>query len=260
MAARIPILAFHDIAGHPSVISIQPEVFRRGMARLYEHGYRTLGLLEAVDCLRRGAPFPDRSVVITFDDGYQSVYDMAFPVLQRYGMSATVFLAVGEKGTPEHAQRLPSFEGRTMLAWREILEMHRWGISFGAHTLSHCDLTHEPTGRIEAEIRGSKATLEEGLGAPIACFAYPFGRHDRRSREIVKHHFTCACSVRLGLVTASSNPYALERVDAYYLRTDRLFDIMLTRLFPWYLRARGVPRSIRRALHRKRWTDRFASA
>ena len=97
-SASLPVLTFHALDDRRSVISILPQVFRRGMARLHESGYRTLSLLAAVDCLRRGVSFPDRALVITFDDGYQTVYDEAFPVLQRYGMPATVFLTVGEKG------------------------------------------------------------------------------------------------------------------------------------------------------------------
>lgn len=218
------------------------------MARLHENGYRTLSLLEAVDHLRRGVPFPDRSLVITFDDGYQTVYDEAFPVLERYGMSSTVFLTAGEKGETGAADQLPSLNGRPMLAWSQIREMHRHGIAFGAHTLTHLDLTRLPLDRMEAEVCDSKAIIEDALGAPINCFAYPYGRYDKRSHNIVRGHFACACSDRLGLITASSDPYAMERVDAYYLRTERLFSVMLTRWFPWYVRARSIPRRIRRAV------------
>jgi hypothetical protein len=52
----------------------------------------------------------------------------------------------------------------------------------------------------------------------------------------------------MGLVTRDSDQYALERVDAYYFRSDKLFDIMLTKLFPWYVVARRIPRRIRRAM------------
>lgn len=248
MAVPLPILTFHALDDRASVISFSPRVFRRAMARLHESGYQTLSLLEAVDCLRRGTPFPKRSLVITFDDGYQTVYDEAFPVLQRYGMSATVFLTVGERGTAKPAGRLPSLNGRSLLAWRQVREMQRYGFDFGAHTLTHPDLTRLSLDRVEAEICDSKAIIANALGAPVACFAYPYGRYDHRSGEIVRRHFACACSDRLGLITAGSDPYAFERVDAYYLRTDRLFDLMLTRLFPWYIRARIIPRRIRRAV------------
>ena len=124
MADSLSILTFHSLDDCSSVISFSPALFRSGMAKLHESGYRTLGLLDVVDCLRRGAPFPDRSLAITFDDGYQSVYDEAFPALQRYGMSATVFLTVGEKAT-RSVNRLPSLSDRPMLAWHEIREMQR---------------------------------------------------------------------------------------------------------------------------------------
>ena len=220
------------------------------MARLHESGYRTLGLVEAADCLRRREPFPERAFVVTFDDGYQSVYDEAFPVLQQFGVSATVFLTVGEKGDGSAGGRLPSFEGRSMLSWSEMREMQRRGISFGAHTLTHPDLTRLPSYRIEAEVFGSKRIIEDALGIGVDCFAYPYGRFDSRSHDIVRQHFSYACTDRLGLITRKSDHYLLERVDAYYLRTEALFDLMLSRLFPWYIRARSISRSIRRAVAR----------
>jgi peptidoglycan/xylan/chitin deacetylase (PgdA/CDA1 family) len=251
MADSLPVLTFHTLEcreRRSSAISFSPKVFQRGMARLHASGWRTLSLLEVVDCLRRGAPFPERSFVITFDDGYQSVYDEAFPILQRYGMSATVFLTVGEGGIAHSAGRLPAIEGRSMLSWLEIVEMQRAGIEFGAHTLTHPDLTRLPRERVEAEICESKAVIESALGVQVSSFAYPYGYYDRQSRQLVQRHFACACSVRMGLVTRDSDRYALERVDAYYFRSDPLFGIILTKLFPWYVMARRVQRRIRRAI------------
>jgi len=152
----VPILTFHAVEDRPSVISFSPRLFQQGMARLYDRGYRTLNLPELVDCLRPGVLFPERSLAITFDDGYQSVYTQAFPILQRYGFSATVFLTVGEKGNRRPPERLPSIEGRSMLSWGEIKEMHRWGITFDAHTLTHPDLTRLALERVTAEICNSK--------------------------------------------------------------------------------------------------------
>ncbi|HYY15428.1 MAG TPA: polysaccharide deacetylase family protein [Gammaproteobacteria bacterium] len=248
MAASFPALTFHTLEDQPSVIAFSPRLFQRGIARLHERGYRTVSLLEAMDCLRRRIPFPDRSFVITFDDGYQTVYDVAFPVLQRYGMSATVFLTVGEKGTAKPAGRLPSLSGRSMLSWHEIREMQRWGIAFGAHICTHPDLTHLPSVQIEAEVCDSKTIIEDVLSAPVACFAYPYGRYDGRSRDLVRQYFACACSDKLGLIAGDSDLYALERIDAYYLRSDALFGAMSTKLFPWYIRARSIPRRIRRTI------------
>jgi peptidoglycan/xylan/chitin deacetylase (PgdA/CDA1 family) len=73
-----------------------------------------------------------------------------------------------------------------MLTWREIKEMQRWGIAFGSHTLTHPDLTRWPSERIETEIYDPKAVIEDTLGVPVTCFAYPDGRYDHRSHEIVR--------------------------------------------------------------------------
>lgn len=251
MATLLPILTFHAVDDQLSVLSFSPSVFQRVMANLHEHGYQTLDLREVVDYLQQHKPFPDRSFVLTFDDGYQSVYTEAFPVLQRYGMSATVFLTVGRKKRTKSRYRLPTMEGRSMLSWGEIREMQRGGITFGAHSLTHPDLSRLSTEQASREIVQSKEIIEDALGTPVTCFAYPFGYFDQRSHAIVQQYFTCACSVKLGLITANSDFFALERVDTYYLRTEKLFNLMLTRWFPWYIQARNIPRQLRHAVQRR---------
>ena len=248
MPLTLPILTFHDIADDSAVIAFSSQIFRQGMTQLHESGYRTLGLIDAANCLRKNEAFPARSIVITFDDGYCSVYEEAFPVLQQYGMSATVFLTVGKRNTVNLEGNLPSLEGRSMLSWRSIREMQSYGIVFGAHTMTHPDLTHLPMDHVKQEILASKEIIENALGIPVSTFAYPYGRYNDRVREVVKQYFTCACSDRLGLTKMGSDLYTLERVDSYYFRTARLFSLTLTRIFPWYIRARSIPRYIRRGL------------
>lgn len=248
-SARLPVLTFHALDERSSVISFSPRLFRDGMATLHERGYRTLRLTQAADILIRGEAFPDHSFVITFDDGYESVYEAAFPVLRDFGMFATVFVAMGEKGPRKPGSRLPSLEGRTMLTWTQIEEMHRWGIDFGAHTLTHPDLTRTSPDQANTEVCGGKTILEQALGAPVACFAYPYGFYNQPVRDLIKRNFTCACSDKLGFIKEGSDVFALERVDAYYLRTDRLFHMMPTKMFPWYIWLRRIPRQMRRRFH-----------
>jgi peptidoglycan/xylan/chitin deacetylase (PgdA/CDA1 family) len=251
----LPILTFHDIDQRPSVISFPPQIFDRGIAKLHASGYRTLSLVEIADLLRKHEPFPARSISITFDDGCSSVYEEAFPVLTRYGMSATVFLTVGKTSATNLSGTLPSLEGRSMLSWPSIREMVKHGIVFGAHTLTHPDLTELSLDRVKQEIIVSKDIIENALGTSVSSFAYPYGCYNDLAREIVKQNFTCACSDKLDLITTASDLYALERVDSYYLRTYGLFDLTLTRMFPWYVKARAVPRSLRRCLWRRAgWT------
>lgn len=260
-SSQLPMLMCHDISEQRAVITLSPSVFQSGLARLHDAGFRTLSLEEVPARLRDNAglgsqpgahtspPFPDKAFVITFDDGSQTIYTHAFPILQRYGFTATVFLTVGDQLLATAQARLPSRQGRPMLSWAEIREMQRHGIAFGAHTLTHPNLTRIPPDRAEVEIVASQAVIADALGVAVPTFAYPYGYYNEHTRDIVRRHFACACSVRLGLVGAASDLYTLERIDTYYLRTERLFGWMRSPRFPWYVRARAIPRHIRRALH-----------
>ncbi len=247
-ASWLPILTFHSLDDEGSVLSYPPRLFEQGLAMLAARGFGTMPLHEVAARVREGAPLPARTVVLTFDDGYRSVYERAFPALRRHGMSATVFLTVGGGGAASGRGRLPPYGGRPMLDWGEIREMAHWGIEFGAHTLTHPDLRGLPAERVQEEIVGSKAIVEDALGRPARCFAYPFGRHDRRSRRVARRHFDCACSDDLGVLTAKSDLHALPRVEMYYFRGRRTLGLLTGGLLPWYLRARDVPRRPRRAL------------
>lgn len=248
MVDRFPVLTFHALDDLPAVISFPPRLFAQGIAFLHECGYRTLTLENLVDCVVRGDPLPQRSLTITFDDGYRSVYEEAFPILRRYGFSATVFLTTGEGAPRSASSRLPSMSDRAMLSWSEIGEMHRHGMDFGAHTLTHPDLTRLSPERMEIEICGSRKIIEDVLGETVSCFAYPYGRYDSRGRRIVRRRFRAACSDKLGLVHGGSDVFAMERVDAYYLRSPGQFRLLPSPALPWYVRGRNLPRQFRRLL------------
>ena len=248
MSLALPIVTFHAIDYLRGVISFTPALFELSMRLFHQWGYRTLTLVDVIAYMRSHSAFPERSLVITFDDGYQSVYDHAFPILRRYAFSATVFLTVGANGKMGNSDRLPPMSNRPMLSWGEIREMQRYGVEFGAHTLSHPDLTRLSIELAEREICDSKLIIENNLNASVACFAYPYGRYNNQSREIVSRHFACACSDQLGLLNPRTDLYALERVDAYYVRSEMLLGLIPGTLFPLYVKARNIPRTIRRAL------------
>ena len=248
MADYIPVLTFHSIDNSPSVISFSPELFGLSMEKLHRNGYNAVGLSDAARLARDRLPFPGKSFVLTFDDGYRSVYDEALPVLRKYEMTATVFITVGDSKKYGPEDRLPPLGGRQMLSWGEIREMKEAGIDIGAHTITHPDLTSLDDNAMDYEIRVSKEIIEKSIGAPLSSFAYPYGKYDRRSLEAAGRYFECACSDNLGLFTNASALYAIERVDAYYLRSGNLFGLMLTNLFPFYIFLRNIPRTIARRL------------
>jgi len=256
MSPALTILTFHALDDARTVISFAPALFERLVRVLSAGGYQVLSLADAAADLRRGETLPERSLVITFDDGYRSVYQVAFPILREQAIPATVFLTVGDpeeaswRGASDPSARLPPLEGRPMLSWGEIRTMQRGGMNFGAHTLTHPDLTRLPPSGIEREMVASKVALEEILGEPVAGFAYPFGRYDARSLQLARQHFAYAVSDRLGFAVPGSDIHALPRVDGYYLGHPRLVDLLARPWFSWYIRACNVPRVVRREMLR----------
>jgi peptidoglycan/xylan/chitin deacetylase (PgdA/CDA1 family) len=247
----LPILMFHAIETAPEPIAFPPVLFERLLDGLERSRFQTLRLDAAISALQAGT-LPPRAVVLTFDDGYRSVYDVAFPALARRGMTATVFLIAGGNGAGREDDRLPPFAGRPTVSWAEVREMDQAGLEIGAHTLTHPDLTRLTATQIASEVLESRARIEDRLGVPVSSFAYPFGRYDRRSLELARSHFAAACSDRLGLAGPRSDLHALERVETYYFRGERRLDLLYGGLLPWYLRLCNGPRQLRRTASRLR--------
>jgi peptidoglycan/xylan/chitin deacetylase (PgdA/CDA1 family) len=147
--------------------STSPRVFAQQMRFLHEGGYRTLKLAEVL----QGAAgcHPEKSVVITFDDGYADFYRNAFPLLAEHGFTATAFVITGLL----KAQRT-CFKGTECLNLPEVRELHSQGISIGSHTVTHPELKLLRQDEVESELSGSQKTLEDALGAPVKSFSYPF--------------------------------------------------------------------------------------
>ncbi len=110
-----------------------------------------------------------KPVVITFDDGFQDFYSQAFPVLNKYGYHATMFLPTAFIGdTPL------KFKGVNCLTWNQVRKLHKEGVSFGSHTVNHPKLTDVTPRQLDDEVRESKLTIEDKLGCKVDSFAYPY--------------------------------------------------------------------------------------
>jgi peptidoglycan/xylan/chitin deacetylase (PgdA/CDA1 family) len=150
-------------------INTLPEVFTQQMRWLRNSGYRTIGLAEALTGLEAGEDL-SRTVVITFDDGYRDFCTDALPVLKQCGFIATIFLAT------DRIQNNPArVEGADYLTWNDVRELHKEGICFGSHTVTHPDLRSLPPDQIEYELGCSKELIEDHLGVAVESFSYPHG-------------------------------------------------------------------------------------
>lgn len=232
---------FHMLGEPRSPLVFPPSTFRDGLRRLSEDGYRSVDLVEAAGLVRAGAGFPPGSLVLTFDDALGSVVDVALPLFEELGWTATVFATTGILG------------GTTPQGWPvadagALRELQAAGLSIGAHTVSHPDLSRSPTERVRTELRDGKERLEDLLGAPVSAFAYPFGRYDRRSRDIAAELYVCACTDRLRFARAGDDPWLLPRVETWYLSEGGRLARLGSKRVSVYLAARRVPRNLRRAV------------
>jgi peptidoglycan/xylan/chitin deacetylase (PgdA/CDA1 family) len=219
--AGLRILFYHRIADDADELAVSRRAFRQQMDYLATEAYRVVDVLEAVDLLERGEP-PQRTIGLSFDDGYLDVAEEALPLLADRGFRATVFVA------PAVVDGWARFNWYVtqppLLGWEEIVELDREGtLGFEAHSLTHPNLTALRDAAAREEIVGSKAALEARLGRPLQAFSYPSGLFGIRERELVAAAgFRCAVSCEPGLNTRATDRLALRRrqVDA----RDTLLD------------------------------------
>jgi peptidoglycan/xylan/chitin deacetylase (PgdA/CDA1 family) len=172
----LPILMYHSISADSEAgrsayyrTCTAPAVFAEQMAFLARNGYRTIGMSEAIRRIDGATQNTEKSVVLTFDDGYGDFYTDAFPVLSRFGYTATVFLPTAYIG--ETAQR---FNGSMCLAWNQVRELQKAGIEFGSHTVTHPQLRTVGPKQLRDELGQSKSKIENELGCDVESFSYPY--------------------------------------------------------------------------------------
>lgn len=240
MSARaLPVLMYHHVTPNHGLVTVSPATFRRQMAWLASHGYRGIGCPD-LEAFLAGAPLPDKSVLITFDDGYLDNYVYAHPVLQEFGLHGVIFLITGRIGAKSQPRRhagtgndLPACPnhrdakalvdaGRAdevMLRWSEVEAMQAAGtFEFHSHTHSHTrwdQTVADPAGRraaLAADLAVSRAALAAHGGAsPHLC--WPQGYYDDDYKEVAKDAgFRYLYTVRKGINTPATPADEIGRV------------------------------------------------
>lgn len=170
---NIPILCYHDVTpNNPdnNELLVNPEKFKEQLQYLKDNNYTPISLDEFYDYLRNNQPIPEKSVVITFDDGYKGNYEYAYPLLKEFKFPATVFVISNYVGAPD------------FMTAEQLKEMSDNGIEIESHTFKHDDLSKlDETQQLET-LKKSKNDLEKIIEKPIDFVAYPFGRHNSNTR------------------------------------------------------------------------------
>jgi peptidoglycan/xylan/chitin deacetylase (PgdA/CDA1 family) len=252
---RIPILMYHSIsekapnAGQNDMaLDTSPLVFESHLKYLSENGYTTISPTDVVGLLSSERAMDKKYVAITFDDGYRDFYINAFPVISKYGFNATVYLPTAYIST-----KACSLMDRECLTWTEVRELHKAGVAFGSHTMSHSRLEEMSDADLEQEVLASRQTIEDELGSPVYSFAYPFVFPEQdslfvhRLRDLLKATgYHDGVSKVIGTVQSLEERFFLRRV-----RMSNCDDLMMLKAkldgdYDWLRTAQSVRESVKR--------------
>lgn len=192
--AQVVIFGYHRFVNsvrHPDT-EITPTAFEEQMKDLKEKNVAVIAMQDFLAWKRGEKAIPAKAAIITFDDGWKSQYDVAWPILKKYGFPLTMFIYTeGVRGG--------HYGGGEAISWEQLAEMRDAGVDIQAHSETHPDLRKpfdkiakkrlDPAGYeqwLENEIGRSKRTLEEKLGIKVNCFAVPYGNINDRVRDVAK--------------------------------------------------------------------------
>jgi peptidoglycan/xylan/chitin deacetylase (PgdA/CDA1 family) len=214
MAARppavswhIPVLMYHMVDAQvmsPDLITLHLTVMApafENQLRLLRHaGYRPASLDEIRAGLQGRTP-AGREIVLTFDDGYEDNYAVAFPLLKKHGWTGTFFVVTSTIGTRGH------------MTPAQLAEMSAAGMAIESHGQHHIDFSQLSIGAARTELSKSKQIIAGWSGKPVEFFAYPAGRFSPPlERLLADLGYQGALTEIPGFVSAASRPFALERV------------------------------------------------
>ena len=217
--SRALILMYHIIdeplSREEARYCCRPEAFARQMEYILHH-YRPISLPRLLRGLENPAEIPYKAITITFDDGFLGVWTHAFPILQRLGIPATLFMVSHRIGGDNDWMHTRGFPRRPLMDLEQIREMDRAGVVVGSHSCTHPRLPELNEERLREETSASKKRLEDLLGKPVEHFAYPYGLEDPRVRDAVRSAgYGSACSIRSGFNRPDVDPFLLRRIDVY---------------------------------------------
>jgi len=205
----IPILCYHRFGPRPSKLTVTKSAFEAQMEYLATNGYHVVPLARVRAFLDAKEPLPRKTIAITIDDGYRSTYEVAYPVLRKYGFPATVFLYSDFVGAAD------------ALTWPQMKEMAATAlIDIQPHSKTHSNLTQRQPNetdaayrdRIRREVDAPIAVIRERLDVASTTFAYPYGdANDTVFNELTRANVPLGFTVTPGGNPFYAHPYLLRR-------------------------------------------------
>jgi peptidoglycan/xylan/chitin deacetylase (PgdA/CDA1 family) len=210
-----PVLCYHRIAGplELGVTRVGRSIFARQMRALAVAGWRALSLAEFASRVQRGVVASSNEFLLSFDDGYASLADHAYPLLAELGFTATTFLVTDHIGRPNTWDVRYTWRRLRHLDWATIEHWRARGFDCASHSASHPRLTWLSDGEAADELGRSRETLRTRLGDGAGrAVAYPFGASDRRIERLAAG---AGYELGFGGVRGDGRPLNLPRVPVY---------------------------------------------
>jgi glycosyltransferase involved in cell wall biosynthesis/peptidoglycan/xylan/chitin deacetylase (PgdA/CDA1 family) len=214
--AGVPVLMYHAFTagGERDRFVLPARSFAAQMRLLSALRYRVITLEELAAKLRAGEPLPRRTVALTIDDGYRDNFEIAQPILERHGFTATVYLVSKRLGASNDWGDPGALAGRPLLDRAQIEAMRAGGTKFGAHTRNHPRLTELEDAVVTDEIAGSREDLTELLGEEVEGLAYPYGLFDERAVQAAERAgYTAACTTEVRPARHWDDPLRIPRIE-----------------------------------------------
>lgn len=198
--------------------AVSPVEFEKQLDYLQQNGYTTIDT-RTLDCaMQTGEPLPPRSVMLTFDDGWETQFSIAYPSLKARGMVGVFFVHTGVIGE----------EPGNSMSWADVCRMQDDGMDIESHTVSHPSLPRLEPDALRSELTESRRILEAKLGKPVTALAYPFGDFAEREVEAAKAAgYRLAFSTEVGLVQRLDEPLEIHRTIVTFSDTTDDFAIKL---------------------------------
>ncbi|WP_394903212.1 polysaccharide deacetylase family protein [Clostridium butyricum] len=198
----IPVLYYHSVDENAAnEVTITPEKLKEQLDYINDNNYVTITMTELYDHIENNKPIPEKSILITFDDGYMNNYTEAFPMLKELNMTATIF-CVGN-----------SLDGSYYLSEEAIKEMSDYGIDIESHTVNHVHLDTMSYDEQLLELKNSKNILEKITGKEVLSLAYPFGDYNDNTIKAAKDAgYKMGFTTKLGLSDRTDDIYKLDRI------------------------------------------------
>lgn len=213
----VPVLYYHSInEPETNEVTLSKEKLREQLKFVKDSGYTTLTISELNSYIKNDIPIPEKSIVITFDDGYMDNYTNAFTILKELDMKATIFVITS------------GIDDGYYLSSSQIKELANYGIDIQSHTVNHVHLDTLSYDKQLDELSKSKKQLESLTGKAVISIAYPFGSYNPDSEKAAKDAgYSLAFTTSLGLSKRSKTSYSLNRI---YVSSTFTMDTFKERL------------------------------